>query len=59
MPDVQRLKRRGGRITAATLAAGLLMSGFACTSETEFDPEQERNVRPGQRPEGSPRDEEA
>lgn len=59
MRDAERTRRRAGRIAAATMTAAVLMAGAACDSEPRIDPERERNIRPGQRPEGSPRDEEA
>lgn len=46
------------RLSIAILAAFLLSGLSGCNSEPEIDPEQERNIRPGQRQEGSPRSEE-
>jgi hypothetical protein len=52
----QPARRRAARLAAV---AGLLVIGLSgCDSEPQFDPEQERNIRPGQLPEGTPRDEE-
>ena len=46
------------RRALAALALVVFMVPVGCDSEPEIDPEQERNIRPGQRQEGSPRDEE-
>lgn len=48
----------GKRLSIAMLAAFLLIGLSGCNSEPQIDPEQERNIRPGQRQEGSPRSEE-
>lgn len=43
---------------ATLVAVTVITTLSSCSSEIDIDPKQERNVRPGQRPEGSPRDEE-
>ena len=50
----KRLKHRA----VAALALLVFLVPISCDSEPQIDPEQERNIRPGQRQEGSPRDEE-
>lgn len=53
--NTQHIERR---LRAALLAFFVAVGFAACNSEPQIDPEQERNIRPGQRQEGSPRDEE-
>lgn len=49
---------RRRRRSLALLSVFVLSLLPACDTEPEIDPQQERNIQPGQRPEGTPRDEE-
>lgn len=56
--DERPPSRRRLPVRVAAVAALLMIGVSGCNSEPQIDPEQERNIRPGQRPEGTPRDEE-
>lgn len=60
MPAVSHMHKAENQRRRGLAALGLLflVAPMSCNSEPELDPQQERNIRPGQRQEGSPRDEE-
>lgn len=53
-------RRIAVRIAAVAITGSFLIAMPGCDgeSETRLDPQQERNIRPGQREEGTPRSEE-
>ena len=51
-------QRNFRRRSLAALALVVFLVPMSCDSEPQIDTDQERNIRPGQRQEGSPRDEE-
>lgn len=60
MNDTQAPRRMPARRVLAAIAGAVLIVAPACDgeSETRLDPQQERNIQPGQREEGTPRSEE-
>lgn len=52
------LPRDNKRARAVAIVGSCMLLLTGCESETQIDPQQETNIQPGLRPEGSPRDEE-